>query len=166
LVKPPRDKVAIVDALRTHVPPSVIVTVWPEPTAPALVHVPENAPPRVTVGDAGTLIPDGKVTVIIEFEVNAPFGDDVNPTFQEVELLATGVVGEKDTFVGPVETAAIVTSPPGLPALAVDVSEDVETRKPVPSNVVEPGFVKPPRVNVAVVERANEHVPLREMVTV
>ena len=166
MVKPPIVKVAIVDALRAHVPPSVIVTVWPEPVAPALVHVPVNAPPSVRVGEAGTTIPNGKVTVIIEIDVNPPFGDEVNPTFHELELPATGVVGENETLDGPVETAAIVTSPPGLPALAVDVSEDVETRKSVPANVVEPGFVKPPRVKVATVERGNEHVPLREMVTV
>jgi hypothetical protein len=97
-VKPPRVNTAAVDAASEQVPFSVITTVWLVVLPVIVEQAPAKPETFVKAGDAGTLSPEGKTTVMVDAAVNAPLEDDVKPIVQEVATLpATGDDGENVT---------------------------------------------------------------------
>jgi len=83
LVRPTTVTVADVDAARTHVPLSVMVTTLEE-LAPVVVpeHVPVKPEAKVTLGDAGTVNADGKAIEMVSPDASWPFPEDLKPTVQ------------------------------------------------------------------------------------
>ncbi len=127
------------------------------------VQVPVNPLSVVTVEMAGTVVPVGKVTVIVDPALKTPVADGVKPIVQGVVAEAVVLVGAKVT---PVTAVAAVNVMPDAGLTAVE-SDDVATLKVVFASVGEPvGFVMPERVNVPAVPPARAHVPFSVIVTV
>jgi hypothetical protein len=153
LVIPATVKVAAALLASAHeAPKSVIVATFeePEPLAVQLVKPLVTA----TVGDAGTVVPDGKVTVIVWLAFRAPVELAVKPLVQVAVAAACRVEALKVTLFGLV-AAQIVT----FEVFAAVVSVLVLTLKVPPNRVLLAGFVIPSIVKVAAVLPASEHDP-------
>lgn len=147
-VKPPSVKTIGVDVnVCEQVAFNVITTVW----LVVVPVIPEQAPVKpetsVKAGDAGTLIPPGKTTVMVDAVVNVPFDDDVKPMVQVVAgWAATSDDGEKVTLEGVAEVVGVVTTA----GEAAVVSADVANVKFDTVNALnDEGFVRFPIENVA-----------------
>jgi hypothetical protein len=164
-VNPPRANTAAVDVASEQVAFSVIVTVWPEPDGERPLQVPLNPATFLNVGDAGTVTPGEKTTVIVERFVKAPVvDDDVKPTSHESATAAAVVVGTNVTLVSEAAPAVNVTVSDGL---TTPVSTDDARVKPLGWNVWAEGFVKPPSVKTIGVDvEVCEQVPFSVMTTV
>jgi hypothetical protein len=166
-VKPPSVKTIGVDVdVCEQVPFSVMITVWlvVEPVIPEQAPVkPETA---VKAGDAGTLSPEGKTTVMVDAAVNVPLDDDVKPMVQVVAgWPATGDDGEKVTDEDFVAGAVCMITAVAV-GLAGVWSDDVATVKPLLARVCAEGFVSPPIWRTAAVDPVSAQVPLSVIVTV
>lgn len=99
LVKPPRANTAAVKSVTSHVELSVTTMVCPVVWPAILVHVPINPETVVTVVVAGTVIPEGNVTVIVPNDPEmSPELDAVKPISQEAGIPTAVVVGSNDTL--------------------------------------------------------------------
>jgi hypothetical protein len=127
--------------------------------------VPLNPATFLNVGDAGTVTPGEKTTVIVERFVKAPVvDDDVKPTSHESATAAAVVVGTNVTLVSEAAPAVNVTVSDGL---TTPVSTDDARVKPLGWNVWAEGFVKPPSVKTIGVDvEVCEQVPFSVMTTV
>ncbi len=160
---PVRLNVPAVALASEQVPLSVTITLWPEPAAVSPVQTPEKPVNVVTVEIAGTVVPVGKVTVIVDPALKTPVADGVRPIVQVVVAEAVVLVGTKVTAVGAVAAVKVIP----LAGLTVAESEEVATLKVVFASVGEPvGFVIPEREKVPAVPAARAHVPLSVTVTV
>jgi hypothetical protein len=167
LVMPLNVNVPAVELASAHVPPSVITTVFdPElglvPKAVEPVHEPVKPLANVTVEVAGTVIPVGNETVIIDPALSAPLDEGVNPTVHVVTADAVVLAGAKVTPVTAV-AAVMVTAALGLAAV---VSEDVTTLKPAAASDCAVGLTIPVNEIVPAADPASAQVPFKVTVTV
>ncbi len=129
LVSPLMVSVPAVEFANAHDDANVTTTVCVESVSVAPVHVPVKPFPGtviVTVDWEGMMTPEGKVTVIVDPELNAPDEPVVKPTVHDVVVLALARVGVKVTL----ETALPKTML-GPESVAAVTSCEVATVKPV-----------------------------------
>jgi len=163
-VNPPRANTAAVESASEQVPLSVIVTVCPEPDGAMPPQAPLNPATFLKDGDAGTVTPEEKTTVIVERFVNAPPVDGVKPMSHESATAAAVVVGTNVTLVSEPAPRVKVTGSDGLTAA---VSTEVTRVKLLGGNVCAEGFVKPPKVNTIGVDcNVCEQLALSVIITV
>jgi len=147
------------------VPPllaSVTVTDNELPTAVAEQFV--NPVPSVTVGEAGTVNPDGNTTVAVSPTRSAPVALELKPAVQVARALAASDVAVNDTAVAAV-AEAITTAAAGLTTEVL--SADVFTLKLVAAIDPAAGLVKPAIVNAAAVLTGSaQEAPANVTVTV
>jgi len=110
LVNPVSLTTAAVEFASAQLPPSVTVTVWPEVVAVG-EHVPVNPETVVTpiVPVAGTVTAEGNTIDKVDVDVNAPYDDEVKPTFHDVDAPAVRLASVKLTAVTAV--AAVKVTP-------------------------------------------------------
>ena len=116
---------AVLLASAHDAPAKVMVTTPPVALAVAVQLV--NPLTKVTVGDAGTVKPEGKVTLMVLPVARWPLAEVVKPSVHVAVEFAVWAEPEKETAVG-VVAAAITTLEAGLAAV---VSCEVATLNPL-----------------------------------